>query len=180
MALNDSIRGAIAPDILPFSLYETRSADLAEHDKQLGQRYALPGGLAAVLVEAAGVIPLTTIGGQCLKWSDTVNYTVVVTAAAGDEACGVTLPGLEACVAGDKLLMVIPTQPDARVALIDAGAGSAAGAFLQPTAAGEVVTDATFDHANPGTSFARALEIGAADGVQTCILILGQFGGNVA
>jgi hypothetical protein len=136
--------GAVKSQDLPFSLGDRHAAatGTVEISKLLGTTFELEDGLHAILVEAGAA--QASPAKLCFKWSDTVARKVVITAATGNRAVGVAHPNLEDLALGDLFFLLRGVAGSGRVSGISAAA-IVAGAILQPTTGGKLVTDAAYE-----------------------------------
>lgn len=159
MALNENVRGAIHSQCLPFPLGEKEDSSLTNYDKLLGREFDLPNGCKARLVKSSGAV--ADPEKKVFKYTSKADFTVEV-AGTGEVACGVAHPKqLADLVAGDFLFLLI----QGNVTCIDSGVGLAAGAIVEPAAAGEVRLQdaAATDQLRGGAALGTVLEVAAAD-----------------
>lgn len=146
MAYNETVRGAIHSQCLPFPLSESRpSATFTNYARLLGRVFDLPGNLQAILVKAGAA--QTSAAKLCYKWSDAEAKTVVITASTGDKLCGVVHPSMGDIASGDYFFLLRPGNGGggAKITVVDSGAGVTAADAVQATAGGKVLTDAAFE-----------------------------------
>jgi len=142
MAFVDPV-GGISSDGLPMRPDEKIATGLADNNFDLlkGSRFRGPKGIVFILVESAGTY--TTNSGACWKWTNTDEFIVRQTEAAGTEyAVGVSAENLPDLLAGDYFLIQAPDQEGAVIRMRSSAAISA-GALVEPTTVGEIVTDAS-------------------------------------
>ena len=159
MAGTLNLRGAARAD-LPFEVGLTRpSTQSTQLDPLLGEVWPLPNGAALMLVQHVSSAQ-STATSRCLEWTDTDAFTVQATSATGDQACGVTTPNQVDLASDDYFFMLVPGNGTLRVSCTDSGAGITAGDVVQPTADGDVITDAAREE---GVSLGVALNTAVAD-----------------
>lgn len=169
MALNTTKRGAVHSQVLPFPLDESRASTVTALDELLGKVFDVGDGLQAILVQAD--VAQTSPAKLCFKWQDQDAFEVVITSSTGDRAVGVAHPSLGDLAANDYFFLL--RGVGGRVTCVDSGAGITKAAFVQPTANGEVITDAA---AEPGVSMGSAEATAAADADVNVLLMFNLTG----
>jgi hypothetical protein len=177
--LNSVKVGAVHAD-LPFPLNEKRPSTVSNMDELLGQVWDIGNGGFARLVRAGAAN--TAPAKKLFIYSDTDAFDVVQSTAAGDTiiACGVAHEGLEALDDND-FFFLINGRAGTFIKCIDSGSGVTAGDYVQPTAAGECVTD-TYDGTAillTGLCFGKVVVTAVADADVT-VMLIGPMLGTIA
>ena len=155
----DDPEGALAPTLLPFSLYESRDdSELPEYTKLLGKVYERHGGLSVMLVRALGDYGHNPIdAGFAYTFDDEINYVARPASAVGEKVAGYTVPRRKNVKAGELMWLVIS----------DAGGGdgrftvacdpaAVLGDYLGASAIPGIMAPAGYS-ADPGVTPAQAL-----------------------